>query len=385
MSGAAGSRGAGSYCIEVYGCQMNQHDAEIISGIMLSAGYVQCSDPVSSDVVIVVTCAVREHAERRALGRLSQLAGRRRGREGSLAVCGCVAQEHGEGLLSMVEGVDFVVGPDCYTDIPSLLRLPGGSRVSLTELRGQAYDGVEPARSGFPRAYVTIMTGCDNYCSYCIVPYVRGREQSRDPGAILDEVGRLAEAGYGEITLLGQNVNSYRSGGLVFSSLLRMVAEAALPARVRFVTSHPRDLGEDIVAAMADSPNVCRQLHLPLQSGDDDVLARMGRGYDTAHYTGVVRSLREAMPGIELSTDILVGFPGETAAAFERTMGIMEEIAFDYAFLFRFSPRSGTAAAGMSDQIPETERLRRLSLVQELQRALTLESSRALIGSTVRV
>lgn len=369
--------------MEVYGCQMNVHDAEIIAGIMEGCGYTRTPDAASAEVVLVVTCAVREHAERRTLGRISQLAGARRGMRGRLVVCGCVAQEHGAALLDDLPGVDLVVGPDRYRSLPDLLGngLPG--RCCTTFDPGETYEGVDPVRGGFPRSFVTVMRGCDNRCSYCIVPDVRGCEKSRAFPSIVDEVSGLRDAGYGEITLLGQNVNSYRWRGKGFADLLRAAADAARPSWVRFVTSHPRDFGPDIVEVMAEYGNVCSQLHLPFQSGDDTVLRRMRRGYTRAEYLERIAATRKAIPDVVLSTDVLVGFPGESEDAFERSVSLLEEVQFDYAFLFRYSPRRGTPAAAMSDQVPETERMRRLNRIQEVQRGITVRRSRQTIGREV--
>jgi len=229
------------------------------------------------------------------------------------------------------------------------------------------------------------MRGCDNYCSYCIVPYVRGRERSRSADRILQEVRRLSGEGYREITLLGQNVNSYRDDGIGFADLLASVATAAAPAWVRFVTSHPKDLGASVADVMASRANICDQLHLPLQSGSDRVLKAMRRGYTTEEYLAKVAMLRERMPEIVLSTDIIAGFPGETEEDFEETVGILDEVRFDYAFLFRYSERRGTAASTLPDTLPEGERLRRLNILQELQGRITAERSRALVGRTFQV
>lgn len=371
-----------TYWIEVYGCQMNVSDAETIAGILESAGMAEADGPDSADAVLVVTCAVREHAEVRALGRIAQLSGRRHGTGRLTALCGCVAEEHGDSLLRDHPGVDIVAGPDRYADLPRLLASGGGAATGFGE---DLYDGVEPVRRDFPRCFTTIMRGCDNMCSYCIVPYVRGPERSRSAASVIGEVGALRDAGYREITLLGQNVNSYRSDGMHFPDLLREAAAAAAPAWVRFVTSHPRDLTEDLVRAMADSPNVCRQIHLPVQSGDDRILSLMNRGYTRDGYLQGISMLRSAMPEIVLSTDMIAGFPGETDEEFERSLDLLAEVRFDYAFLFRYSERPGTPAAGFGGPVPVPVRLERLHRLQEAQKAFTLESSTALEGAEVPV
>lgn len=374
------------YYIDVYGCQMNVHDSEIISGILQSGGFEQVFDPADARVILLVSCAVREHAETRVLGRAAQLGGLWKGREGGrplIVLCGCVAQEHGEALLKKYRDLDLVVGPDCYRELPCLIAK--ASPESLVEFTGDDYEGIEPVRRDFPRAFVTIMRGCDNFCSYCIVPFVRGRERSRSWKKVIDEVKSLADEGYGEITLLGQNVNSYLDGQVTFPGLLEKVSRAAGRSWVRFVTSHPRDLDRELVSVMASADNICDQLHLPFQSGSDRVLKRMNRGYTSDEYLEKITMLREAMPGIVLSTDVIAGFPGETPEDFAGTVSMLEEVRFDYAFLFRYSERTGTAATSMENSVPEEERLERLGALQELQRGITTEKSKELAGKHLEV
>ncbi|NOQ23089.1 MAG: tRNA (N6-isopentenyl adenosine(37)-C2)-methylthiotransferase MiaB [Candidatus Aegiribacteria sp.] len=375
-----------TYYIHVYGCQMNVHDSEIISGILELEGFSSTEDPESADVILLVSCAVREHAETRVLGRLSQLGGWWRGRKSGkplMVLCGCVAQEHGDGLLKRFRDLDLVVGPDCYRDLPGLIR--GSARISVVDFREGDYTGIEPVRVEFPRAYVTIMRGCDNFCSYCIVPYVRGRERSRKSDVILSEVAALSEGGYGEITLLGQNVNSYHDEKISFPLLLRRVASAAGTSWIRFVTSHPKDLGRETVEVMASEKNICRYLHLPFQSGSDVILKKMNRGYTVQEYLERIEVLREAMPDIVLSTDVIAGFPGESEEDFQKTADLLEKVRFDNAFLFKYSERSGTTACGLEDSVPEEERLARLNHLQELQRMITIEKSGELLGRTLRI
>jgi tRNA-2-methylthio-N6-dimethylallyladenosine synthase len=373
-----------SFHLEVYGCQMNVHDSEIIAGILRKAGMERADSPEDADAILIVTCAVREKAETRALGRAAQLCGLKRGgRLPLVGICGCVAQEHGRDLIDRLPGLDLVVGPDMYRRLPDLLA--SGSRSCAVEEHGEVYQGVTASRRDFPRAFVTVMRGCDNFCTYCIVPYVRGRERSRASADILREVAGLAGEGYGEVTLLGQNVNSYRDGDTDFASLLGMVAREVSPMWVRFVTSHPRDFGPRLAGAMGREGNVCPQLHLPAQSGSDSVLRAMGRGYTAAEYRDKVRMAREAVPGLVLSTDLIAGFPGETPSDFAMTEELMREVRFDYAFLFRYSERAGTRAAGLQGAVPVEERLARLHRLQELQRKITVERSRALVGTETQV
>ncbi len=375
-----------TFYMDVYGCQMNVHDSEIIAGILESEGFSFTENPESADVILLISCAVREHAETRVLGRASQLGGQWRNRESGkplLVLCGCVAQEHGNELLSRFADIDLVVGPDCYRDLPALIR--NSSRKSAVEFRESDYTGIEPLRKGFPRAYVTIMRGCNNFCSYCIVPYVRGRERSRDSSSILSEIRALADSGYGEITLLGQNVNSFDDGKTSFPELLRKASLSADGSWIKFVTSHPKDLGIETVREMAAASNICKYLHLPFQSGSDSVLRMMNRGYSAQEYLEKIALLRDAMPDIVLSTDVIAGFPGETEADFQRTVELLERVRFDNAFLFKYSERTGTAACDFDNPVPEKERLSRLNYLQDLQRKITVEKSRKLLGKTVRI
>lgn len=380
------------YYMDVYGCQMNVHDSEIIEGILQSRGMKPADSSKTAEVILLVSCAVREHAETRVLGRAAQLGGMYRGREEGkpvIVLCGCVAQEHGDSLLERYRDLDLVVGPDCYHELPVLIEKARERssifRTSLTDFRSGDYTGAKPVRRQYPRSFVTIMRGCDNFCSYCIVPYVRGRERSRKPEEILKEVQKLSEEGYGEITLLGQNVNSYKSEEMGFAALLEEVSEAAGSSWVRFVTSHPKDLDEKIASVMSSRRNVCRQLHLPFQSGSSRILKRMNRGYTAEQYRDKIAMLREYMPEIVLSTDVIAGFPGEAEEDFQKTVEMLQEVEFDYAFLFKYSERTGTAACGFEGRIAEEERLSRLNTLQDLQRKITVKRSRQLRGELKKV
>ena len=369
--------------IEIYGCQMNVHDGEILSGILQSAGHTVVKDVLIAEAVFVVTCAVREHAETRALGRITHLAGIPEKRP-VMVLCGCVAQEHGEKLLKNIKLLDLVVGPDAYHRLPELLQ--EGKRIAVTDQGSEDYEQVSAVREQFPRSFVTVMRGCNNYCTYCIVPRVRGRERSRQAELILMEVKRLVEEGYREVTLLGQNVNSYSSDGVRFPELLQRVSDTAGDGcRVRFVTSNPRDLTESLASVMASRENICNQFHLPAQSGNDRVLKAMNRGYTRRSYLEKVAMLRDMMPDIVVSTDMIAGFPGETTEEFEDSVSLLEEVRYDYAFLFRYSERTGTAALNIEPSVPVKERLRRLSILQELQTEITLEKSREIIGREMTV
>jgi tRNA-2-methylthio-N6-dimethylallyladenosine synthase len=372
------------YWVEVYGCQMNVSDSEIIRGILDASGLSQARSPSEADAILVVTCAVREHAETRAIGRVTHLGGRRSdGSKPLVVVCGCVAQEHGSSLLEKHPLVDHVVGPDCYRDLPAMLAR--SARDASVGFSDEHYEGVEAVRRTFPSAFVTIMRGCDNFCSYCIVPFVRGRERSRSVGRIEEEVAGLTADGFREITLLGQNVNSYRAGSTGFPELLARVADTAGRAWIRFVTSHPGDFGDDLVAAMASHPNVCRHVHLPAQSGSSRVLALMNRGYDRDYYLGRIAALRAALPGVVITTDLIAGFPGESDEDFMETVDLVKRVGFDQAFMFRYSERQGTRAADLEGALPVEIRLARLNVLQDTQNGIARAKSAALAGRRMPV
>ncbi|HID10635.1 MAG TPA: tRNA (N6-isopentenyl adenosine(37)-C2)-methylthiotransferase MiaB [Candidatus Latescibacteria bacterium] len=372
------------FYIETFGCQMNKLDSEVLSGLLEGAGLSPSDSPEDADVVLVNTCSVREHAEQRVLERLRRLARWKRERPGRiLGVVGCMAQRMGWELLTDVPHLDLVAGPDSYNKLPDVLErrdLP----VALVEQDGELYEGVEPRREGGVRAWVAIMRGCDNFCSYCIVPYVRGRERSRPHRSVVAEVEELARESYKDVTLLGQNVNSYCDGEVDFAGLLRLVDRAGVP-RVRFLTSHPKDLSEEVLRAMAECPSLCEHLHLPIQSGSDRVLQLMRRSYTVERYIRIVEEARGLILDISITTDILVGFPGETEEDFERTLEVIRYVQFDDAYMYRYSPRPGTLAAQFPDDVPEEEKLRRLDEVIRLQREITWRVNERLVGSEVEV
>ena len=372
------------FYIETFGCEMNKLDSEVLGGILEREGFSPAASPEDADVILVNTCSVREHAERRALARLGRLLGLKSERpEVVLGVVGCMAQRMKEELLARLPGIDLVAGPDNYRKVPEVLK-DGNFPVVLTEQDEELYEGVEPRREGKVRAWVAIMRGCNNFCSYCIVPYVRGRERSRPHRSVLREVEELAEEGYKDVTLLGQNVDSYCDGEVDFAGLLRLVDRAGVP-RVRFLTSHPKDLSEEVLRAISECPSLCEHLHLPIQSGSDRVLELMRRGYTVERYIRIVEEARRLIPGISITTDILVGFPGETEEDFRMTLDVMRIVQFDDAYMYRYSPRPGTLAARFPDEVPEEEKLRRLDEVIRLQREITRKKNERLLGSEVEV
>ncbi|MBN2288542.1 MAG: tRNA (N6-isopentenyl adenosine(37)-C2)-methylthiotransferase MiaB [Candidatus Glassbacteria bacterium] len=380
--------GPKTYYLESYGCQMNFSDSELIETLLSEQGLGRAAGESEADLILINTCSVRAHAEQRVMGRLRALKKLKDRRpEILLGVCGCMAQRMGEDLLRELPWVDLVVGPDSYRRLPGLVSRAGRDNpVQAAELvldRAETYHGILPRRRDEVSAWVPITRGCDNFCSYCIVPYVRGRERSLEPEAVERQVALAVEGGAREVVLLGQNVNSYRSGPTGFAGLLRRLESVPGLARVRFLTSHPRDLSDEIVEAMAGCGKVCEHLHLPVQSGSDRVLEAMNRGYTRDYYLDRVRLLRSRVPGLSLTTDILVGFPGETAEDFGRTVSLMKQVCFDYAYTFRYSPRPGTAAAGLEDSVPEQEKKRRLQQVIDLQLAHTRAALDSMVGAEV--
>ncbi len=377
------------YFVRTFGCQMNENDSEHIAGVLARSGAARAASPEEADVIIVNTCAVRGKSEEKLYSYLGRLSSLKKKRAVLIGVAGCVAQVYRDGLFKKRPFIDFVVGPDNYLEIPSILeRAADGRCLEAGRRRGwREFGHPETARESTTSAFVTVMEGCDNFCAYCIVPFSRGREKFRPFGNIIREVEDLAAAGYREIQLLGQNVNSYRDPGSGHGLADLLDGAAAVPgiAWVRFITSHPRNFGDDLIAAMVRNPKVCRELHLPLQSGSPTVLARMNRGYTREDYLALVTRLRRTLPGILLMTDIIVGFPGETEADFEETCDALREIRFAGIFSFRYSPRPLTAAARMTDDIPLEVKRRRLLALQNLQKSIQLEVNGSFVGRELEV
>jgi tRNA-2-methylthio-N6-dimethylallyladenosine synthase len=376
-----------SVFIETYGCQMNKCDSELISGLLKENG---CSLAVScdeADVVLVNTCSVREHAEKRVLGRLSALAEWKKKASGrKLGVIGCMGQRLGADILKKRSHVDFVVGPDQYRRLPGLM---DGRAVQSHVLTGwdseESYENVQAERGGGTSAWVAVSRGCDNYCSYCIVPYTRGRERCRSSEKILGELARLAGLGFKEVTLLGQNVNSYLDDGLDFAGLLERAARIDGLQRIRFMTSHPRDLSNRLLEVMAAGGRICPHIHLPIQSGSDRILKAMNRQVTAGHMQDLIAGARRMIPGLGVTTDVMAGFPGETEADFLETCRFLEAVRFDEAYTYAYSPRTGTRAAEMSGAVPDTEKAERLNRLIRLQRGISLEIKKGMIGSIADV
>ncbi len=372
--------------IETYGCQMNVSDSELVLGLLGPQGYVRTDDPADADVMLVNTCAVRDHAEQRVLGRLGVLKGFKRA-GGVLGVVGCMAQRLGPTLLEQVPQVDLVIGPDGYRGLPELIaRARQGERGADVRLQQwEHYEDIPPARPAGASAFVTVQRGCDYRCTFCIVPMTRGPERSRKLADVVREVAGLAARGTTEVTLLGQTVNSYHDGEHDFADLVRAVGVLPGIRRLRFTSPYPTDFSERVLAAMAETRAVCEHVHLPVQSGSNRVLRRMLRRYTRERYLEVAAALRHAVPGIALTTDIIVGFPGETEQDFEETVSLVREVRFDDAYTFKYSPRDGTPAVKLKDRVPDAvagERLERLiAAVRQVARSQNV----ALVGTTHEV
>ena len=385
--------------IETYGCQMNVADSEVVASVMGMAGYEPVETVEDADAVLLNTCSIRDNAEQKVIGRLQFLGSlrRKRGRSRRLiiGVIGCMAERVKEDLIAN-HGVDLVAGPDSYLDLPSLIAsAEAGEKAINVELSTtETYRDVIPVRlpGNIVSGFISIMRGCNNFCSYCIVPYTRGRERSREASSILAELADLRAKGYKEVTLLGQNVNSYRyvdpqTGETVtFADLLRLVAAAAPEMRVRFTTSHPKDMSDDILHAIADCPNVCHHIHLPVQSGSDSVLKAMNGHYNREWYLDRIAAIRRIIPDCGISTDLFTGFHGETEEDFQQTLDLMREVGFDSAFMFKYSERPGTLASKhMPDNVAEDVKIDRLNRMIAVQNELSLASHRSEIGREVEV
>ncbi len=382
--------------IETYGCQMNVADSEVVASVMGDRGFTVTDQYAEADAIFVNTCSVRDNAEKKIWNRLAFFKSLKKKNPGLVVgLIGCMAERIGDELIGK-KSVDLVAGPDAYRDLPFLYdkaRL-GESAVNVELTIDETYDSIIPKRIGEEKitGFVSITRGCNNFCTYCIVPYTRGRERSRDPRDILNEVKALLESSTKEVTLLGQNVNSYvwhpepTRKAIKFPDLLEMVAQISPALRVRFTTSHPKDLSDKLLKKMAAYPNICRHIHLPVQSGSSAILKKMNRKYDREWYLDRIRAIRQALPGCGITTDIFCGFCTETEEDHQQSLQLMEEVQFDTSFMFKFSMRPGTYAADhFEDDVPEEVKSRRLEEIIQLQNRLSLESNRRDIGKTVEV
>jgi len=382
------------YFIETYGCQMNVADSEVVASVLSDAGYTPASGISDADIILVNTCSIRENAEQRVWGRLDLFRAQKKKRpQVIVGVLGCMAERLKEKLLESDKMVDMVVGPDAYRDLPMLVETAatGHSAVNVLLSREETYADISPVRleSNGVSAFISIMRGCNNMCAYCVVPYVRGAERSRDPDTIVREAKEAFDIGYREVTLLGQNVNSYSWKGssvIGFAELLEMAASIDPRLRIRYSTSHPKDLSDDVLKVMAKHENICRHIHLPVQSGSTSALSRMNRKYTREWYLGRIAAINRILPGCTISTDIIAGFCSETEEEHQETLSLMREVGFDFAYMFKYSERPGTRASRhMKDDVPDEVKTRRLNEIIALQNNLSAVSKKADIGRTFEV
>jgi len=377
--------------VETYGCQMNVGDTEIVVSVMQSEGYVYTDRIDEADIILINTCSIRDNAEQRIWGRLAEMKRLRKAKPALLVgVIGCMAERLKEKLVEGPHGVDIVAGPDAYRDLPRLVREAeaGHKGVSVLLSTEETYAEIAPVRldRNGVSAFISIMRGCNNFCSYCVVPYTRGRERSRDAATIVAEAQSLFDNGYREVTLLGQNVNSYCAGEVDFPELMRRVASVSPLLRVRFATSHPKDMSDRLLEVMASMPNICRSIHLPAQSGATSMLDRMNRKYTREWYLDRIAAIRRYMPDCGITTDLIAGFSGETEEEHAATLSLMREVGYDFAYMFKYSERPGTfAAKHLPDDVPDEVKSRRLSEIIALQNELGLASYRRDIGREYEV
>lgn len=375
--------------IETYGCQMNVADTEVVFSILSKAGCERCEDIARADIIMANTCSIRDNAEQRILGRIDQFVLQKKTRPVIIGILGCMAERMKEDLLSTGK-VDIVAGPDTYRRLPELIEAvsDGHPQIDVILSREETYADINPVRidRNGVSAFISIMRGCNNVCSYCVVPYTRGAERSRDCNTIVREACDCVQKGYKEVTLLGQNVDSYNYEGTSFAKLLEMVAQVSPLLRVRFSTSNPQDISDEVIATMAKYPNICHHIHLPVQSGSDRILEKMRRRYTREWYLDRVRKIRESMPDCAITTDVIAGFCSETVEDHQDTLSIFREVGFDAAYMFYYSERPGTLAARKyPDDVPVEEKTRRLNEIIELQNGLSLESNRRDIGKEFEV
>lgn len=374
--------------VETYGCQMNAADSEVVLSILHREGYSPTDEIDNADVVLLNTCSIRENAEQRIRRRLRNIAFRKRKRpELVVGVLGCMAERLRKDLLRNGSIVDIVVGPDEYRSLPLLVEeaRSGAKGVAVKLSRVETYDDITPLRTEGISAWLSVMRGCDKFCTFCVVPFTRGRERSRSLESVVREVEGLCANGFREVTLLGQNVNSYRSGEHDFADLLAAVAKVDPDLRIRYTTSHPQDMSDRLIDTMAAHANICSYIHLPVQSGSDRILQLMNRTYTVDHYLERISRIRSVIPGCALSTDIIAGFPTETESDHQRTLELMERVQYDGAYMFRYSPRENTKAWSMGDDVPEDVKSRRLQEIIDLQNRIALVRNRAHIGTVERV
>ncbi|MFI3332741.1 MAG: tRNA (N6-isopentenyl adenosine(37)-C2)-methylthiotransferase MiaB [Rikenellaceae bacterium] len=377
--------------IETYGCQMNVGDSEIVVSILQAEGYIYCDKIEEADVILINTCSIRDNAEQRIWGRLREMQHLRRKRKGLvIGVIGCMAERLKESLLESGKGVDIVAGPDSYRDLPTLLSSAeaGSKGVNTLLSTEETYAEIAPVRldKAGVSAFIAIMRGCNNFCTYCVVPYTRGRERSRSAATIVEEARSLFENGYREVTLLGQNVNSYCSDDVNFPELMRRVASISPLLRVRFATSHPKDMSDELLEVIASMPNICRAIHLPAQSGSTAMLERMNRKYSREWYLDRVAAIRRIIPDCAITTDIIAGFSSESEEEHQETISLMRSVGYDFAYMFKYSERPGTVASkSLPDNIDEQVKTARLTEIINLQNSLSAERNAQDVGKEFEV
>jgi len=375
-----------TYFIETYGCQMNVADSELVEGLLKNEGFHPAESVKTADAIFVNTCAIREHAEEKVhsqLGRYNLI--KKNKPDTIIGVLGCMAQNLKDDIMESRPYVDIVLGPDSYRKLPEILHRKTAKEKNIVDTklsRFEVYDGLFPSRNEGINAWVSIMRGCDKFCTFCIVPFTRGRERSRSIPSIVAEVEQAVADRFVEITLLGQNVNSYTHEGGGFPELLEAVSEIDGVKRIRYTSPHPQDINSELLDVMAKHENICNYVHLPLQAGNDRILKRMNRTYTKDHFIDLAHEIRNTLPNAGVSTDIIVGFPGETEQEFEETLDVMEEVKFDSAFTFKYSSRPGTKASEYTDHLSEEEKRSRLERVNELQKKHTLERNLDMVGRT---
>ena len=379
----------GKYLIETFGCQMNVADSELVAGMLQKCGYSETRDLNQADIIFMNTCAIREKAEETVHNRLDSIQHlKKRKPEMIFGVLGCMAQNLKDDLLESKPYVDIILGPDSYRRIPEIInnrKKQNGHEVDTRLSKYEVYDNLLPSRQDGVNAFISISRGCDKFCTFCIVPFTRGRERSRSNESIIKEVQDAVKNGFAEITLLGQNVNSYRTEEGKFPHLLEGVAMVPGVKRIRYMSPHPQDMDDHLLQVMSEHKNICNHVHLPLQAGSDRILKRMNRTYTKTEFLNLVDTIRDYIPNCSISTDIIVGFPGETNVEYEETLEVMNKVIFDRAFMFKYSPRPGTKAAEYSDQIDEVIKQKRLTRLIDLQQTHTLKANQRHIGKVLKV
>lgn len=374
--------------LETYGCQMNVADSEVVLSILTAAGYARTETLAMADVVFVNTCAVRENAEQRIYGRLGDFKHFKNFNPGMVVgVLGCMAERLRKDLMSSESYVDLVIGPDEYRRLPELIEnaISGERGIAVKLSRVENYDDIIPLRTDGISAWLSVMRGCDKFCTFCVVPFTRGRERSRTLASVVKEAEHLSARGFKEITLLGQNVNSYHDGEHDFADLMASVAQVDREIRIRFMTSHPQDMSDKLIRTIAEHENICKYIHLPVQSGSDRILELMNRTYTREHYLSLVNKIKAVIPAISLSTDFIAGFPTETDDDHAMTLDVIREVGYDGAYTFKYSPRENTKAWHMGDDVAEEKKVERLNEIIDLQRELSSRKNRESVGQTVEI